>query len=309
MRLSKNYQSWAVSRMSKVDIRNLFPSFYDEIIEIDEVAAIENELLTQAYIGYQQVLNNQFVATSDVQGIQRYENMLDIVANATTESLEFRKTRIINRLSTSPPFTLRFLKNKLDELIGTGKWEAYIDFESYTLYVESTVKEQIWLEEILVTMTRTKPCNMVFINKPLLPSGVVIGESVELTQEEFNYRLGSKWALGKHPFESLQDKGVIKVPEVSSVTKENLLELSQHMLSRIAKVRLNGAVVLTEWSIHRLDNTTLHIEYRVDLSHGLANITKVELLDNTNNAITNTVVYIPLLEPVIMKHLIHVKEG
>lgn len=295
--------------MSKIDIRNLFPSFYDGITDIDAIATIENGLLKQAYVGYQQVLNNQFVITADMQGIQQYENMLDIVADDTKENLDFRRTRIINRLSTSPPFSIQFLKNKLDELIGVGKWDAYIDFDSYTLYVESAVSEQIWLEEILITMTRTKPCNMVFVNKPLLPSGVVVGESIALTQEEFNYRLGTKWALGKYPFESLHEKGVIKVPEVSSITKENLLELSQHMLSRIAKVRLNGAVMLSDWSIHRLDDTTLHIEYRIDLSHGLSNITKVELLDSANVAITSTVVYVPLLEPIVIKHLIHVKEG
>ncbi len=292
----------------KINIHDLFPPLYHGIAEIDALAYIENSKFKEAESDLTKLLNNQFVVSSDEDGLVLYENILGIVSNPVSDSIDFRKARIINRLSSSAPFTYRFLCNKLDELLGKDQWQAFIDFDNYTLTVESAVKEQIWLEEILFTMTKIKPCNILFINKPLLPQKIIENELILYDQEQFNYRLGN-WALGKLSFRSIHEKGVLKMEKTSSVTKENLLMLSRHLVEQIAMVRLNDHVLIDTWEVKDLIDDIVTVEYRVDVSHGLGSINKIELLNAEQVVLTSATVYVPVIEPVIVKHRIGIKEG
>jgi hypothetical protein len=137
----------------------------------------------------EKVRDNQYVLTADIDGIIAYEKMLNITPKPATETIEFRRQRIINRLSMVPPFTFRFLKQRLDEIIGVDRYIASIDYPNYTLYIESSAENQEWFHEIFVTITKLKPANIVFINRPLVYEEIRAGESINLTQVNFNYRL------------------------------------------------------------------------------------------------------------------------
>lgn len=294
--------------MSKIDLMRYLPTMYKDIKETKDLVNVENELLEKAGQYLERVLCNQFVLTADSEGIAYYESLLHIMPNPD-DSIEFRRQRILNRMTIKPPFTFLFLRRKLDELIGTGKWKAYIDYDGYTLYVETQIKNQIWLEELTVTINRIKPCNIVFTNKPVFPSNIEVGEQIDLKQEEFNYRLGIKWILGVKPFSSINEKGAIKMPNVSSISNHTLNTLATHLLSHIEKVRINGILVLSDWDIYEATDNTVVLEYRIDLSHNLDKIEKVELLDSDGSMISSISVYVPVLEPVLLKHTIKVKEG
>ena len=63
---------------------------------------------------------NLFVQTMDEQTTADWEKIFRIVPNPLTETLQFRRDRILNRLSMHPPFTLTFLYQRLDALFGPG---------------------------------------------------------------------------------------------------------------------------------------------------------------------------------------------
>ena len=291
------------------NLKNYLPNIYKDVLETDELTGTEDLLFQDLNSETEKVRNNQFVLTSGVDGIEQYEKMLNIIPNPSTESIQFRVNRIINRLSMTPPFTFPFLKKKLDEIIGAGKWEAYIDYANYTLYVESSAVNQIWFHEILVTINRLKPVNIVFTNKPFVAAKIHVSENINLTQVSFNYKVGTTWVLGRKPFTSLENIGGIKMASVPSIKQEMLNSIAEFTSSDIVKVRVNDSLIITDFTIKESTQNIVTIEYQIALDSGITEVTKIELLDVADNILTESLVYVPILESIILKHTIQIKEG
>ena len=111
-----------------------------------------------------------------------WEQIFDIVPNLDTESLGFRRVRVLNRVSTRPPFTLGFLYQKLDELIGAGAWTVRVDYPNYTIYIESSAENQQYAAEVAYTINRTKPAHIVYVNTPYVRTGLLLSETIALSQ-------------------------------------------------------------------------------------------------------------------------------
>lgn len=283
------------------------PQIYKGFTEMEDLIAVEDNILDEAENEKKNLEDNQYVLTANEYGIEQYEDMLDIIPNPAVETLQFRRDRIINRLSMTPPFTFRFLKKKLDEIIGVGKWKAYIDFSTYTLYVESSANNQIWFEEILITMTNLKPANIVFINQPLITQGLVMSEEISYSTMQYNYVLGVSWVLGALPFLSYIDKGAIKLSNVSSLKDDLFQDVTTFTASDIATVLLNDSLSISNFVTKQASANIVDIEYNV-LASQIQTITNIKLKNSSGDVLSEAVVYVPLLEDVIMKHTITVKE-
>lgn len=291
----------------KQSTRELFPSVYDGVLEISVLAETDDVLLDQALAQLEQAQLNQFILTADEETIEVYEKMFSILANPSTESLEFRRERILNRMSLQPPFTMRWLQNKLDEIIGVGKWNAYVDYANRTLYVESFIVNQLWFNELRITINRIKPCNLVFTNKPLLIEDVLASETVFTSAKHYNYVLGH-WQLGQKPFATVDPEEVIKLPSVKSINNNLLTDVAAFSASDVVAVRLNGSVKITEFTTKEGQGTMTLIEYEVKPEQA-REITQIELLGTGDRVLTSSTVYIPVTEAVICKHTINFKEG
>ena len=283
------------------------PQIYKGFTEMEDLIAVEDNILDEAENEKKNLEDNQYVLTANEYGIEQYEDMLDIIPNPAVETLQFRRDRIINRLSMTPPFTFRFLKKKLDEIIGVGKWKAYIDFSTYTLYVESSASNQIWFEEIIITMSNLKPANIVFINQPLITQGLVMSEEISYSTMQYNYVLGVSWVLGALPFLSYIDKGAIKLSNVSSLKDDLFQDVATFTASDIATVLLNDSLSISNFVTKQASANIVDIEYNV-LASQIQTITNIKLKNSSGDVLSEAVVYVPLLEDVLMKHTITVKE-
>lgn len=121
----------------------------------------------------------------DAGAVSQWEQIFKIVPDTQSESLSFRRARLLNRVSTRPPFTLRFLYQKLDELIGPGKWTVSVDYPNYTLYVESSAEDQQYATEVLYTIGKMKPAHIVYRNRPYLQTDLQVAESIEAMRRIF----------------------------------------------------------------------------------------------------------------------------
>lgn len=288
-------------------LNSFLPSIYSDIVEMQEIMNAEESIMDIARRELYSAFANTFVLTSDESGVIMFEKMLNIVANSKTEDLEFRRQRVLNRLSMSPPFTFRFLKSKMDEIIGVGSWKSYIDFENYTLYIESSASNQNWYSEIEFTINQVKPCNMVFINVPLTASAVGLIEEVRYTTLSWKYRLGS-WRLGHQPFASADGGGIIKMPEVKSVQSALLQDTAQAVSDDIATVLINDTIRVSQFKLKEVSGNVVSVEYEV-LPSMTNLITDLKLLNQNDEVLTRASVYVPVTQTVISKHLITVKEG
>lgn len=288
-------------------LNTFLPSIYSDIVEMQDIMNAEEQEMDIVRREMSSAFANTFVLTSDASGVIMFEKMLNIVANVQTEDLEFRKQRILNRMATSPPFTFKFLESKLNEIIGVGAWTAHVDFNNYTLYIESSASNQNWYSEIEFTINRVKPCNMVFVNVPLTTVGMMLSEEVSYSTLNWKYRLGS-WKLGHQPFATTDGGGVIKMPEIRSVKPALLGDAAQFVASDIASVLINDTIEITAFKAKSVSDNVVSIEYEVIPS--MTNlITGIKLRNAEGRTLTESVVYVPVTQTVVSKHLVTVKEG
>ena len=167
---------------TNTNLLNLLPPWYAEVADYQAICNAEQPVFEQIQADMMQVLSNFFPQTMDVGAVSQWEQVLGILANPSTESLEFRRYRIINRISTKPPFTLQFLYNKLDELIGPGAWSVDVDYPNYTLYIESNAQTQVYSQEVEFTVNRIKPAHIVWVNSPFVRTGLLLSETISAAQ-------------------------------------------------------------------------------------------------------------------------------
>lgn len=288
-------------------LNSFLPTVYDGIVEMEDIMNSEEKEMNIARRELYSAFSNTFVLTADEFGVIMFEKMLNIIANPQTEDLEFRRQRLINRLSMSPPFTFRFLKQRLDEIIGVGGWKAYIDHDNYTLYVESSATNQSWYSEMEFTINRLKPCNMVFINVPFTAMNINVSEEISYTALNWKYRLGS-WRLGQNPFALMDGGGIVKMPELKSIQPALLFDTAGFVADDIVAVLLNDTVKVSNFKVKSVDSNVVSIEYEVDST--MTNlITDIKLLRADDTVLTQSAVYVPVTQTVVSKHIITVKEG
>ncbi|MDU7067842.1 MAG: putative phage tail protein [Clostridium perfringens] len=291
-----------------IDIKPYFPLLYENILEIDTLVEAENYILDELNTEINRVKDNEYIVTADKETIKRYEILLRIT-DGDDKDLEFRRQRVLNRLSMNMPFTLRALKQKLNELIGKGNYVVSVDNENYTLVVESKILNQVWFNETYITVNKMKPANIVFINKPFIDEKILVNEEISLSQREYNYRLGTTWRLGIKPFKTLNEKGVIKLKENKSITNYFVDEMRNFIISKIGYVKLNNIKVVNEFITKDVIGGRPTIEYAVSKEWGLGEITKVDIYTSDDNLLTTVNLYVPIIEDLELKHVINVEEG
>lgn len=142
-------------------VNKLLPNLYNNNIEMKAIVNAENiefEEVFEAQI--QNNFKNTFIATANLDGIERFEKLLNIDANPETEDIEFRRQRLFNRLNTNPLFTERYLQEKLNEIIGENIWYYEIEYNDYTLDIYITRPGKAWLEELTKLLEKIMPCNI-----------------------------------------------------------------------------------------------------------------------------------------------------
>ncbi|WP_302389099.1 MULTISPECIES: putative phage tail protein [Bacteria] len=210
--------------------------------------------------------SRQFVVTADEKGVEQYEKILGIMPTAT-DSLEFRKRRVITRLSTTPPYTLNYLKQQLTTIFGAGNFNAWVDYGKRELYVDSFINNISLFFELETFIAKVKPANMIYIYRSLVLPKVGVSSRYlagwgkwnyrldgtwnlgakpfysDDTTEEWNYRLDGTWNLGAKPFATYY-LGEIKMNNQSSITPFTLNYSASKLKEIITKVVINNTITV-----------------------------------------------------------------
>lgn len=283
------------------------PPWYREVLDYQQMCQTIGAQFALLAEEINRVADNFFLQTMDLETVQMWEGIFRIVANPATESLQFRRDRIINRISMRPPFTLRFLYQKLDELIGPGLWNVTVDYPNYALYIESNVDGQGYSQELIYTINHIKPAHITFINSPVAMSGVVLSERVSEISYTWNYVLNGQWLLGQEPFADEEEVQVIKLPQTPSIQSALLTGIADFVSGDVAAARLNGSIMVENIN-KSVQDSTLTITYQVTQAM-TTEITQVELLAADGTVLTSMSAYVPVTETAVIKHVIPVQEG
>lgn len=187
-----------------------WPAKLLEIRDFIEIANTEAEELEQAQKAVDKLLADQFIETACKETILRRERELGIQYDPETETLEFRRKRLINRYSTKPPFTLRFLQQQLDDLVGRGRTNVAVDVQNFILTVEAAITDANVFKEVEHTVNVIKPANLVYQQRTALIETIGLDEKISRQDVTWNYKLDGSWKLGEKPFATLGPEVPVK---------------------------------------------------------------------------------------------------
>lgn len=291
---------------ASTNLLDLLPPWYAEVADFGAICSAEQPAFTQIQAYMLQVLANFFPQTMDADSIGQWEQILGILADPSAESLDFRRQRIINRISTRPPFTLQFLYNKLDELVGPGLWSVDVDYANYTLYITTNAEPQAYSQEVEFTINRIKPAHIVYAHKAVAESIILVGEQVQYTRYGWNYKLGS-WQLGALPFAGILENEVVKTAAQPSVQPIMLQNLTGYTADDIVSAQVNGSIAVANITKEQTGDV-LTVSYPISTAQ-TAEITQVALLASDGTALFSAPVYIPVTDTVTATHSITIQEG
>lgn len=295
------------------ELLKLLPPWYREVAEYQQICNAEAQQLQTAALVTQGIAGNFYFQTMNLAGVQMWEQIFNITPNPATETLAFRRVRVLNRISMRPPYTLGFLYQKLDELVGPGLWSVEVDYANYALTIEAGAEDQSYWQELAYTVNHIKPAHITYISRPLIRTGILMSEEVRSAHFEWNYYLGS-WALGAEPFADETDVEVVKTANINSIQPAMLNGVANFASGDVAYVQINGGI-----DIGTINKTvtpaqyvggaaTLTVSYNVTTTMTDA-VTSVALMDANGNALTSMNVYVPVTETVNLQHTILIQEG
>lgn len=120
---------------TSTNLLDCLPEWYREVFDYQEICDAEQSVLDAAQSSMKQVLDNFFMLRMDLATTEMWEKVLEIRPDNTAETLDFRRRRVLNRLSLKSIYTLAYLMLKLDELVGQDKWKCEITPADYLLEI------------------------------------------------------------------------------------------------------------------------------------------------------------------------------
>ncbi len=291
----------------QANVGKYFPKIYDGIYDTDIIIDAENALLDGFFEEVSNLADNQYILTANEEGIGLYEKLYKIVPNPATEDLAFRRARVLNRASLTLPFSMRFLENKLTEIMGEGNYTIEMDYGNYTIKVVSPATSANWYQEISILIGKVKPCNMVFVNKPYIDYSIVVDEEIGAVEVIYNYRLGTTWELGKTQLSYEIDLGVMKVAEISSIKGELLKSIASFAAEDIDNVIINDEYIVDEFNIKEAEENIAMVEY--SLPEGCVLEVKNVKLRKGETVLAESNIFVPVTSQIDIRHKICVKEG
>ena len=291
-----------------------FPKIYDDIREIKILCDLQGPWLDRISEEIDKTLRNTFIVLSNVNGIENFEKIFEIIASPSTETLEFRRERLLNRASIRAPLTMPWFRGRLDGILGTGKYDLSMDYENQTLTLKSRVVNQNWYFEVLNLIAITKPAVVEFINMPLILHGINVGERIRVRTDGagWNYRLGTTWRLGRRPFvtRTSTEWETVKLESVSSVTPEFLHDVAVLISNRIESILINDSVWIptSGFEVLSVDANVITLAYLIYISAGIGVITNIKLMGYDQTVWSNVDTYIPINANTIVEHQIPVTE-
>ncbi|MCI8484713.1 MAG: DUF2313 domain-containing protein [Lachnospiraceae bacterium] len=160
----------------EVELVSYLPPFLKEYEEIHAALTPEDSEFRILWKAADKILANEFIATADESGIERFEKILGIFPS-DSDTLESRRARVQSNWFITLPYTMRMLVEKIAVLCGDSDFKITGDLKKgYTIqiYTELTLFGQA--EELRRILDEMMPCNMevLFENEvKFLPEGRV----------------------------------------------------------------------------------------------------------------------------------------
>ena len=106
------------------------------------------------------VLDAQFLSTAGEDAIQRYEKIFGVVPQ-DTDTLDERRFKVLTRINTQLPFSVRRLRQQLATLCGENGYKLEVGGGKYTLSVKVALTAKRNQQAVEGLLADIVPANMV----------------------------------------------------------------------------------------------------------------------------------------------------
>ncbi|QOR33938.1 DUF2313 domain-containing protein [Clostridium sp. 'deep sea'] len=182
------------------------PNYYKQFPEIQALMNSEGNEIDKLKTALKWILDNQFVATS-TETLKKRENELGI-DSLGGESLDFRRLRIINRYSTRPPFTMKFLEEQISAMAEGRQVTIKPVVAEYKVKVNMPAKDADIINEMDRTVNVYLPANMVCEIGVADENRILFDEKAMIKEYDRYTKLGL-WSLGNSKFGELVNEVTI----------------------------------------------------------------------------------------------------
>jgi hypothetical protein len=152
------------------DLISYLPHVLQVVREFQAITNVENPEFQVVFDTSEQVLNNLFIQTGDLDGIKRYEKILKIKPSEN-DTLETRRFRVLSRWNDRIPYTWNALIEKLNTLFGKGNYTISLQNNIYTLNLETHLGVYGTIDELNILLDGIIPCNLIIIANNVLYGG------------------------------------------------------------------------------------------------------------------------------------------
>ncbi len=289
-----------------MQLKKYVPSIYNGVYEMSKLCEIEQGTVDLLESEFQLAFDRQFVENADESGVAQYEELLEITP-AYSDTIDRRKEMVLLRLSSSVAFTLPYLKQQLDKIMGRGNYNCWVDFNAYTLYIQGLTLDIDWYFALSSLVHRVKPANIVYIYQPLLSQRVLVNETISSSKSVWEYKLGA-WRLGEFAFYEAEDLEVYKLAATNSLSAKFLNLSATAAMNLIDHVVLNGDIVISTFQSKTVTDDTVTLEFAVPATED-PYLTSCVIYNASNEALSSSDFVIPTGENTQFKVLWKFKEG
>ena len=143
------------------DLRELLPSYYDGVREMQILMDVENQGAKQAADATQRVKDNFYIQTAHEEVVSYYERFYGINTKSD-DTLQQRRFRVLVRMISQPPFTKHYLQEQLEMLGTTVKITERP--QRYQLEVETSLSGRGEVDELPYLFKTMVPANIEVIS-------------------------------------------------------------------------------------------------------------------------------------------------
>lgn len=147
-----------------VNLIEHLPLFIQEFREIKQITTSENPEFQMVIDESEKIKNNQFIKTSDLIGISKFESLLKINP-LPDDTLESRISRVMSRWNDVVPYTYKALIQKLFQLCDGLNFTIDKNFPEYKMEIITHLELSGQVDELQYLLGYMIPENIVLTSK------------------------------------------------------------------------------------------------------------------------------------------------
>lgn len=115
-------------------IKDYLPEFLQDIREFVLIGDAEDIEFEKIETQISKQLDEVIVRRADSYGLKRYEKIYNITD--IESSVEARRINILNKMNNKVPYTIIWLQNKLNNIVGEENYIIKMDYDKYSLNIQ-----------------------------------------------------------------------------------------------------------------------------------------------------------------------------